>query len=152
MSQVPAGIDAVWRRDSDGPPVAVGLALGIAGYGLFQEHNSELVTVGVYGAVLTLAGRAYFVAGEGRRLLVTWAVGAGLFGILILPVFRQLIEGAGEAANLLGNGSSTSTTGSTSWWALMLVVLDPKIEQDTSHQSANPRLCPGSIPRRGARR
>jgi hypothetical protein len=127
MSQVPAGIDAVWRRDGDGPPVVVGLALGVAGYGLFQEHNSELVTVGLYGALLTLAGRAHFGAGEGRRLLVTWAVGVGLFGILILPALSQLIAGAGQAATFLGNGSSTSTTGSTSWWALMLVIGNPLI-------------------------
>jgi hypothetical protein len=149
MSQVPAGIDAVWRRDRDGPPLAVGLVLGFAGYGLFQEHNSELVTVCLFGAVLAFADRGARITGEGHRLLRTWAVAGGLFAMLVLPVLPQLIKGANDASSFLGNGTlSSSQNTSTSWLAVVLVVGNPLITLLAIAGlvvSISRRWCPGWI-------
>jgi len=100
MSCVPAAVDAVWRRHRDGPAVAVGLALGVAGYGVFTTHNSELLTIGLYGLLLTWAGRRSFATGERRRLFTTWAAGVALILILTAPQLPQLLAGAQERTKL----------------------------------------------------
>ena len=124
MSCVPAAVDAVWRPRADGPAVAVGLALGVAGYGVFTTHNSELLTIGLYGLLLTWAGRRSFATGERRRLFTTWAAGVALILILTAPQLPQLLAGAQERTRILDRGSHSN---SDSVWAFLLVVGNPLI-------------------------
>lgn len=106
MSQVPAGIDAIWRRTGDGSASRVGLALGLAAYGLFQEHNTELVTVALFGFILVVvrarrSPRTWRVA-----TAKSWAVGTILFAILIAPSVPRLVAGAPVFSANLGNSSA----------------------------------------------
>jgi hypothetical protein len=128
MSLVPAGIDAVWRRHGDGGALPVGLALGLAGYGVFTAHNTELVTIGLYGFVLAFAGRSDGAPDQRRRLLATWTVGIGVFGILVAPQIPRLIAGAGDAATYAGNATTASSSGSHDpGWVLALAVVNPLV-------------------------
>ena len=122
MSCVPAAVDAVWRPRADGPAVAVGLALGVAGYGVFTTHNSELLTIGLYGLLLTWAGRRSFATGERRRLFTTWAAGVALILILTAPQLPQLLAGAQERTSFT---APTFDSGDNSAWLAALLIGNP---------------------------
>lgn len=106
MSQVPAGIDAVCSRRRDGRPIFVGIALGIGAYGLFEEHNTELVTVGIFGVILAVAARRQEEDERStwNHLTTAWATGAVLFAVLVGPQLLELRRGAAEAGAYLGAG------------------------------------------------
>ena len=107
MCEVPIALDAVLISRSNGKHWAVGLLLGTALYGLFQEHNSELVTVALYGLLLAVPLVRRLGSRGRREIVVVWAIGAGLIAALVVPQIHQLLAGATDAAGVLGNGSKT---------------------------------------------
>lgn len=109
MSEVPAAVDAAWRRREDGAAWANGVVLAVAGYGLFQEHNTELVAVGLFALILVAADRAAWRE-SGRLVLRSWLVGVALLAALLAPLLPALRRGASEATNFLGAGATASTT------------------------------------------
>lgn len=123
MSLVPVAVDAVWPTREDGRALPTGVVLGIAAYGVFQLHNTELVTVGVFGVILA---RPIAQRDTSRRLLLSWAVGVVVLVALVLPSLSVLRTGAGEATTYLGAGEVASThNAKVSWFEWLLAVGNP---------------------------
>lgn len=109
MALVPAVLDATCRPDQDCSGVmSGGVLLGLTWYGLFSTHNSEVVTVELFGVVFALVGRTY----RERRLLAHWA-GAGVVTMMMLaPQIPALIAGANERSAAQGNGPTGTLSAS----------------------------------------
>ena len=107
MCQVPAALDAVLLWRGNWRHWAVGLLLGTALYGLFQEHNSELVTVALYGLLLGVPAVRRLDTRGRRDVVVVWAIAAALIAALVVPQIHQLLAGATDASAFLGNPSNT---------------------------------------------
>jgi hypothetical protein len=108
MCQIPIAVDAVLYRRGDGKPWVVGGVLGIAAFGIFHEHNSELVSVALYGALLAVPLARAATSTERRALWIAWGIGAGLFLLLVAPQVPQLLGGASEASSVSGNAATSN--------------------------------------------
>jgi hypothetical protein len=119
MSLLLPVVDLAWRSSVEPRSVLAGLILGLACYGLFTTHNSELVSAGLF-ALLLVAGCWSQLTREDRRdQLITWFVSIAVFAGLVLPQAGALVTGSGERSVILAHAPHIDSAA-----VLILVILN----------------------------
>jgi hypothetical protein len=111
MSQVPAVVDALVRRAVDGRTVPTGIVTAVAGYAMFQEHNPELITSGLFAFLIGATTVRAMAPVHRRRLLRGWATTACVVLALVAPLTGRLVSGANARSAVLGNAGTSSIKG-----------------------------------------
>jgi len=106
MCQVPAVVDALWRKRDDGGWYPVGALVAVAIVGLVEEHSTEAVAVALFSVVLTASGWRAMPLRERRAIRNTWGVGTGVGAGLLVPAVPELARGLGERVDYLGGGTA----------------------------------------------
>ena len=99
VALVPAVADAAAGAAVDGGLARCGLLLGLAFTGVFEVHNTEVVTVAVVVAALVLVPVSRETLRRLGRLVRAWLVGSIAFLAVALPQASVLAANAGERAN-----------------------------------------------------
>jgi hypothetical protein len=94
VALVPALVDAAIGVADDGRSVPVGIAFGLAFLGLFELHNTEVVTVVAMVAPLMLLPWGATALTRLRRSLPAWLIGAACFCVVALPQAPTLAANA----------------------------------------------------------
>jgi len=102
MSQVPAATDALCGAATDGRDLLVGIAIALGAYGIFEEHNPELIAAVVFGAILVAARWRETVCEHRRSVFVAVAVAGAIGALLVAPDVAKLVGGASERTAYLG--------------------------------------------------
>lgn len=94
VAMVPAVVEAALGVIRDGRAVPVGALFGTAFVGLFEVHNTEIVTVIVIVAAVILFPAGRDSSRRLRSALPAWVVGAGVFLAVALPQAPTLAANA----------------------------------------------------------
>jgi hypothetical protein len=94
VAMVPAVADAALGVARDGRFVPVGVLFGLAFVGLFEVHNTEIVTAVVIVAAFVLLPVGRDTVRRLRAAAPAWAVGAGCFLLVALPQAPTLAANA----------------------------------------------------------
>jgi len=99
VALVPAVADAAAGAGADGALLRCGLLLGLAFTGVFEVHNTEVVTVAVVVAALVLLPLRRETFRRLGRLALAWLAGAVVSLAVALPQASLLAANAGERVN-----------------------------------------------------
>lgn len=104
MGFVPVAVDSL--LDLHAPRRArAGVLVGMALFGIFTTHNSELVTVVLFAAILAV-WEVRIGRGRIRAIGTLWGAAAIVALFLVAPILGQIVHGASESTTFLGNGAS----------------------------------------------
>jgi hypothetical protein len=119
MSMLLPVVEAAWLSSADSSYIRSGGLLGVACFGLFTTHNSELIAAAVIAFLLVLGGWREMSRERRRHQLISWALSVALFAALIAPQLSALAEGSTERSGLAAQAPRIGSVA-----VLILVVLN----------------------------
>jgi hypothetical protein len=108
MAQLPAYVEVSWPQPGRRRPATLAPLVALLGYGIFEEHNSEIATAVLVVALLVAVTWREYVPRERREVIRMYGVAALLFAVAIAPDAAQLLAGAAERTSIVTGNLATN--------------------------------------------